>query len=178
MVRTRVRAAAEVEGTPTGGSGPGANWTADLARRRRPSFLNVHAGQDLLGVRIPVLSGAAAGLAVLGALLSLALGFLILAEDFGSLVPNRWVAVFAASSGATIALFVVAVVSGRGRRAWRNAADARFGWETLLSILAAVVFGVATALSDGFPGYLCLAAILAAYVTLARWTWWTWRASC
>ncbi|HJQ51128.1 MAG TPA: hypothetical protein VJ838_11495 [Gaiellaceae bacterium] len=124
-------------------------------------------------MRISVLSVAAALLAAGGALVSLALGFLILAEDFGDLVPNRWVVVFAASSGATIALFLAAIVSGRGR----NTADARFGWETMLSIAAALVFGIATALSGGFPGYLCLASILAVYVTLARWTWWTWRAS-
>jgi hypothetical protein len=42
-------AAAEVEGTPTGGSGTGANWTADL-RHIAAVVLNDCAGHDLLGV--------------------------------------------------------------------------------------------------------------------------------
>ncbi|HKC78449.1 MAG TPA: hypothetical protein VKB70_08705 [Gaiellaceae bacterium] len=123
-------------------------------------------------MRAPKLSVAAAGLAVLGALVSLALGFLILAEDFGDAVPTRWLAVFVASSVGTFVLLIVAVLSGR-----RSAGDARFLWETGLSVAAAGGFGLATALSRGVPDYLCLAGILATYVTLARWTWWTWRAA-
>ena len=111
----------------------------------RPS--SIYAGQDLLGVRIPVLSVSAAALAVAGALVSLALGFLILGEDLASFVPPRWLALFAGSSAATFALLIV----------------------------AAVAFGAAGGLSDSFPAYLFLASILAVYVTLARWTWWTWR---
>jgi hypothetical protein len=140
--------------------------------------LNVHAGQDLLGVRIPVLSVVAAALAGLGALVSLVLGFLILGEDIEGVVPTRWLAIFGASSAGTFVLLIGAAMSGRralGLRGWRSAADARFFWETILSVAAAGAFGLATALRDGFPDYLLLASILAAYVTLARWTFWTWR---
>jgi hypothetical protein len=111
----------------------------------------------------------AAALAVFSALVSLALGFL--AEDFGGAVPARWLAVFVAASVGAFALLLVAVLTGR-----RSAADRRFLWETALSVAAAGVFGCVTALKVGFPGYMCLAGILATYVTLARWTWWTWRA--
>lgn len=131
-------------------------------------------------MRAPVLSVTAATLAVVGALISLALGFLIFAEDFGDVVPSRWLVVFVAASIAAVALLLVAVASGRRACAlggWRSAPDASFLWETSLSIVASAVFGLAAALSDGFPGYLLLASILAAYVTLVRWTWWTWRAS-
>jgi hypothetical protein len=139
-----------------------------------------HAGQDLLGVRVPVLSVMAAFLAGIGALLSLVLGFLILGEDLTAVVPTRWLVIFAASSGGTLVLLITAV--GNGRRAlgfgsWRAEADARFFWETILSVAAAAALGLATAFDDGLPAYLFLAGILAAYVTLARWTWWTWRAS-
>jgi hypothetical protein len=122
---------------------------------------------------------AAAGLAGFGALVSLALGFLILGEDVAGVVPGRWVAVFVATSVGTFVLLLVAAVTGRralGLRGWRSAADGRFLWETVLSIVAVVASGLATAVSDRFPGYLCLASILAVYVTLVRWTWWTWRA--
>lgn len=139
----------------------------------------MHAGQDLLGVRLPVLSVVAAILACIGALISFALGFLILEEDLAGFVPTRWVIAFVGASLGTFALLVAAVVTGRqavGLRGWRSAGDAWFFWETILSVAAAVALGLATALSRGFPGYLFLAGILAAYVTLARWTWWTWRA--
>ena len=142
----------------------------------RPS--SIYAGQDLLGVRIPVLSVSAAALAVAGALVSLVLGFLILGEDLASFVPPRWLALFAGSSAATFALLLVAVATGRralGLRGRRAAADSRFFWEAVLSTAAAVAFGAAGGLSDSFPAYLFLASILAVYVTLARWTWWTWR---
>jgi hypothetical protein len=131
-------------------------------------------------LRIPVLSVAVAALAGLGVLVSLVLGFLILGEDLESFVPTRWLVAFAASSSATFLLLIAAALSGRwalGLRRWRSAADARFVWETILSVFAAVAFGVASGVSDGFPAYLFLASILAVYVTLARWTWWTWRAS-
>jgi hypothetical protein len=158
-------------------SGPGANWAADLASAAaRPS--SIYAGQDLLGVRIPVLSVSAAALAAAGALVSLVLGFLILGEDLAGFVPSRWLALFAASSAATFALLIAAVVSGRralGLRGLRSAADSPFFWETVLSTAAAVAFGTAGGLSRSFPAYLFLASILAVYVTLARWTWWTWR---
>ncbi len=139
----------------------------------------MHAGQDLLGVRISVLSVVAATLAAVGALVSLTLGFLVLGEDFGDAVPTRWVVVFVAASVGTWALLLAAVVCGRrarGLRGWRSAVDARFFWETILSTMAAAMLGLATALSGAFPGFLCLASVLAAYVILARWTWWTWRA--
>jgi hypothetical protein len=142
----------------------------------RPSSIN--AGQDLLGVRIPVLSVSAAALAAAGALVSLALGFLVLGEDLSSFVPSRWLALFVASSAAAFALLLAAVVSGRralGLRGWRSAADSRFFWGTLLSTAAAVTFGTASGLSDSFPASLFLASILAVYITLASWTWWTWR---
>lgn len=142
----------------------------------RPS--SIYAGQDLLGVRIPVLSFSAAALAVAGALVSLVLGFLILGEDLASFVPSRWLALFAGSSAATFALLVVAVATGRralGLRGRRPAADSRFFWEAVLSTAAAVASGSASGLGDSFPAYLFLASILAVYVTLARWTWWTWR---
>jgi hypothetical protein len=42
------RTAAEVEGTPTGGPGLGANWTADL--RQADAGKDGRAGHDLLGV--------------------------------------------------------------------------------------------------------------------------------
>jgi hypothetical protein len=158
-------------------SGPGANWTADLASAAaRPS--SIYAGQDPLGVRIPMLSISAAALAAAGAFVSLVLGFLILGEDLGSFVSSRWLALFAASSAATFALLVGAVVSGRralGLRGRRSEGDARFLWEAVLSTGAAAAFGTASGLTDSFPGYLFLASILAVYVTLARWTWWTWR---
>jgi O-antigen/teichoic acid export membrane protein len=130
----------------------------------------MHAGQDLLGVRVSVLSVIAATLAVSGALVSLALGFLIYAEDFGDVVPRRWLVVFAATSLGTVVLFLLAVATGR------SATDARFLWEAILSLVVAGAFALATSLDDGFPGYLLLASVLAAYVTLARWTWSTWRA--
>lgn len=142
----------------------------------RPS--SICAGQDLLGVRKPVLSVWAAALAVAGALVSLVLGFLILGEDLASFVPSRWLALFAASSAATFVLLIAAVASGRralGLRGRRSDADSRFFWEAVLSTAAAVAFGTAGGLSDSFPPYLLLASILAVYVTLARWTWWTWR---
>jgi len=127
-----------------------------------------------------VLSVVVAALAAIGALVSLVLGFLILGVDLASLVPARWLAIFAASSAATFVLLISAAVSGRralGLRGWRSAADARFLWETILSVVATAALGLATVLRDGFPAYLFLASILAAYVTLARWTWWTWRAA-
>jgi hypothetical protein len=139
-----------------------------------------HAGQDLLGVRIPVLSVVTAALAGIGASVSLVLGFLILGEDLTGVVPTRWLVVFAASSAGTLLLLIAAAVNGRralGLRSWRSAADARFFSETSLSIVAAAALGLATALDDGLPAYLFLASILAAYVILARWTRWTWRAS-
>jgi hypothetical protein len=139
-----------------------------------------HAGQDLLGVRIPVFSVVTAALACIGALVSLVLGFLLLGEDLTGVVPTRWLVVFAASSAGTLVLLIAAVSNGRRAlelQGWRSAADAEFFWETLLSIVAAGALGLATALDDGLPAYLFLASILAAYVTLARWTWWTWRAS-
>ena len=129
-------------------------------------------------MRIPVLSVSAAALAAAGALVSLVFGFLILGEDLASFVPSRWLALFAASSAATFVLLVAAVVTGRralGLRGWRSAADSRLFWETVLSTAAAAAFGAASGLSDRFPSYLFLASILAVYVTLARWTWWTWR---
>ena len=129
-------------------------------------------------MRKPVLSVSAAALAVAGALVSLALGFLILGEDLASFVPSRWLALFAASSAATFVLLIAAVASGRralGLRGRRSDADSRFFWEAVLSTAAAVAFGTAGGLSDSFPPYLLLASILAVYVTLARWTWWTWR---
>ena len=122
----------------------------------------------------------AAALAGIGALFSLVLGFLILGEDLTGVVPARWLVVFAASSAGTLVLLIAAAMSGRralGLSGWRSAADARFFWETILSVVAAAALGLATALRDGFPSYLLLASILTAYVTLARWTWWTWRAS-
>ncbi len=126
-----------------------------------------------------MLSVSAAALAAAGAVVSLVLGFLVLGEDLASFVPARWLALFAASCAATFALLVAAVVSGRralGLRAWRPAADSRFFWGAVLGTAAAVAFGTASGLSAGFPAYLFLASILAVYVTLARWTWWTWRA--
>ena len=129
-------------------------------------------------MRKPVLSVWAAALAVAGALVSLILGFLILGEDLASFVPSRWLALFAASSAATFVLLIAAVASGRralGLRGRRSDADSRFFWEAVLSTAAAVAFGTAGGLSDSFPPYLLLASILAVYVTLARWTWWTWR---
>jgi hypothetical protein len=130
-------------------------------------------------LRIPLLSVAAAALAGIGALVSLTLGFLILGEDIEGFVPTRWLIVDLASSLGTFVLLLAAAVSGRrarGLRGWRSADDSRFLWETILSTGAAVVFGLATALSDRFPAFLCLASVLAAYVILVRWTWWTWRA--
>ena len=129
-------------------------------------------------MRIPVLSFSAAALAVAGALVSLVLGFLILGEDLASFVPSRWLALFAASSAATFVLLIAAVASGRralGLRGRRSDADSRFFWEAVLSTAAAVASGSASGLGDSFPAYLFLASILAVYVTLARWTWWTWR---
>ena len=129
-------------------------------------------------MRKPVLSVSAAALAVAGALVSLVLGFLILGEDLASFVPSRWLALFAASSAATFVLLIAAVASGRralGLRGRRSDADSRFFWEAVLSTAAAVAFGTAGGLSRSFPAYLFLASILAVYVTLARWTWWTWR---
>lgn len=129
-------------------------------------------------MRKPVLSVWAAALAVAGALVSLVLGFLILGEDLASFVPSRWLALFAASSAATFVLLIAAVASGRralGLRGRRSDADSRFFWEAVLSTAAAVAFGTAGGLSDSLPPYLLLASILAVYVTLARWTWWTWR---
>jgi len=129
--------------------------------------------------RIPVLSMVAAALAVVGALVSLALGFLIFGEDIAGFVVNSWVTAFLASSLATFVLLLAAVASGRraiGLRGLRSAPDARFLWETILSVAAAVAFGVAAALADGWPAVLFLASVFAAYVTVARWTWWTWRA--
>jgi hypothetical protein len=130
-------------------------------------------------VRILVLSVAAAALAVVGALISLVLGFLILGDDLTGVVPTHWLVIFAASSAGTLALLLAAAMSGRralGLGGWRSAADARFFWGTILGVVAAAALGLATALDDGFPSYLLLASILAAYVTPARWTWWTWRA--
>jgi hypothetical protein len=138
----------------------------------------MHAGQDLLGVRIPVLSVVAATLACIGALVSLTLGFLILGIGVSDVVPTRWLAVFAGSTVVAIVLLVVAVGSGRrtiGLRGWRSAADARFFWGTILSIAAAAAIGLATVLSDGAVDFLLWASLLAAYVTLVRWAWWTWR---
>ena len=137
----------------------------------------MHAGQDLLGVRIPVLSVVAATLACIGALVSLTLGFLILGIGVSDVVPTRWLAVFAGSTVGTFVLLVAAVVSGRrtiGLRG-RRSADARFFWGTILSIVAAAAIGLATVLSDGAVGFLLWASLLAAYVTLIRWAWWTWR---
>ena len=125
-----------------------------------------------------MLSVSAAALGAAAALASLVLGFLVLGEGVAGFVPSRWLTLFAASSAATFALLVAAVVSGRralGLRGWRSAADWRFSWETVLGTAAAVAFGTANGLSDRFPAYLFLASILAVYVTLARWTWWTWR---
>lgn len=125
-----------------------------------------------------MLSLVAAILACIGALISFALGFLILGEDLAGVVPTHWVIAFFASSIGAVVLLLVAVVSGRralGLRGWRSSGDTRFFWETILGLGAAVAFGVASALSAGFPAYVFLAAILAAYVTLVRWTWWTWR---
>lgn len=119
-------------------------------------------------------------MAAVGALFSLVLGFLIFGEDLADFVPARWLAVFAASSAGAYLLLIAAAISGRraaGLRGWRAAADARFAWETALSTLAAAGFGVASGLTASFPAYLFLASILAAYVTLARWTWWTWWTS-
>jgi hypothetical protein len=130
-------------------------------------------------VRIPVLSVAAAALAVVGALISLVLGFLILGDDLTGVVPTHWLVIFGASSAGTLALLIAAAMSGRrslGLGGWRPAADVRFFWGTILGVVAAAALGLATALDDGFPSYLLLASILAAYVTPARWTWWTWRA--
>jgi hypothetical protein len=138
----------------------------------------MHAGQDLLGVRIPVLSVVAATLACIGALVSLTLGFLSLGIGVSDVVPTRWLAVFAGSTVVAIVLLVVAVGSGRrtiGLRGWRSAADARFYWGTILSIAAAAAIGLATVLSDGAVDFLLWASLLAAYVTLVRWAWWTWR---
>ena len=144
----------------------------------RPS--SIYAGQDLLGVRVPVLSVLAATLACIGVLISFALGFLILEDDLAGHVPTRWVIVFLGTSLGAFALLAAAVATGRralGLRGWRSAADARFFWEAVLSTAAAVAFGTASGLSDSFPAYLFLASILAVYVTLARWTWFTWRGS-
>jgi hypothetical protein len=145
---------------------------------RRAHLLGVPEDQNA-ALRIPVLSVVVVALAGIGALFSLVLGFLILGEDLTA-VPARWLVVFAASSAGTLVLLIAAAMSGRralGLGGWRSAADARFFWETILSVVAAAALGLATALRDGFPSYLLLASILAAYVTLARWTWWTWRAS-
>jgi hypothetical protein len=145
---------------------------------RRALLLGVREDQNA-ALRIPVLSVVAVAVAGIGALVSLVLGFLILGEDLTGVVPARWLAIFAASSAGTLVLLIAAAMSGRralGLGGWRSAADARFFWETILSIVAAVALGLATALREGFPSYLVLASILAVYVTLARWTWWTWRA--
>jgi hypothetical protein len=146
---------------------------------RRAHLLGVPEDQNA-ALRIPVLSVVAVALAGVGALFSLALGFLILGEDLTGVVPARWLVIFAASSAGTLVLLIAAAMSGRralGLGGWRSAADARFFWQTILSVVAAAALGLATALSDGFPSYLLLASILTAYVTLARWTWWTWRSS-
>jgi hypothetical protein len=130
-------------------------------------------------LRIPVLSVVAAALAGIGALFSLVLGFLIFGEDLAGFVPTHWLAVFAAAAAGTFLLLIAAAVSGRrplGLRGWRAAADSRFVWEAILGSFAAAAFGVASGLTASFPAYLFLASILAVYVTLARWTWWTWRA--
>lgn len=138
----------------------------------------MHAGQDLLGVRVPVLSVVAVCLAGAGALVSLVLGFLILGEDLSGVVPTRWLVIFAASSAATFVLVLTAVATARralGLHGWRSAPDVRFSWGTILSAVVAAALGAASGLSDGVPSYLILASILAVYVTLVRWTWWTWR---
>jgi hypothetical protein len=129
---------------------------------------------------IPILSIAAAALALLGAVISLPLGFLILGEDIEGVVPTRWLIIYLAASLGTFVLLLAAAVSGRrarGIRGWRSADDSRFLWKTALSTGAAATFGLATALSDRFPAFLLLASVLAAYVILVRWTWWTWRRS-
>jgi hypothetical protein len=129
--------------------------------------------------RIPVLSMVAAALAAVGALVSLTLGFLVFGEDVARFVPYSWVTAFLASALGTFVLQVGAVLSGRRvlrPAAWRSAADARFLWETMLGVVATVAFGLATAFAEGFPGFVFLASVLAVYVTVARWTWWTWRA--
>jgi len=129
-------------------------------------------------VRISVLSVVAATLACVCALVSLTLGFLILGVGVSAVVPTRWLAVFAGSTVGTLVLLVAAVVAGRraiGVGGWRSAADARFLWETILSIAAAAAIGLATVLSAGAVEFLLWASLLAAYVTLLRWAWWTWR---
>jgi cation transport ATPase len=111
---------------------------------------------------------------------SFALGFLILAEGIAGFVPTRWLILFLVSSLGTFVLLIASMLSGRralGLRGWRSTADARFFWLTVLSIVAAVLLGLATALTDGDPAFFFSASVLAVYVTLARWTWWTWRAS-
>jgi hypothetical protein len=125
-----------------------------------------------------VLSVVAATLACIGALVSLTLGFLILGIGVSDVVPTRWLAVFAGSTVGAFALLVAAVASGRrssGLGRWHSAADARFFWGTILSIAAAAAIGLATVLSDGAVDFLLWASLLAAYVTLVRWAWWTWR---
>ena len=67
-------------------------------------------------LRIPVLSVVAVALAAIGALFSLALGFLILGEDLTGVVPARWLVIFAASSAGTLVLLIAAAMSGRCRR--------------------------------------------------------------
>ena len=130
-------------------------------------------------MRIPVLSVVAAVLAVLCALASLGLGFLIFGIEIAGVAPNSWVVGFLASSLGTFVLLIAAMLSGRralGLRSWRSAWDARFFWETVLSVTAALAFGLAVALSDAsILALLFWASVFAAYVTLARWTWWIWR---
>jgi hypothetical protein len=140
--------------------------------------LCIHAGQDLLGVRVPVLSVVAAIFACIGALISLTLGLLILGVGVSDVVPTRWLSAFAGSTVGTFVLLIAAVAVGRrsiGLRGWRSAVDARFFWETTLSIAAAAAIGLATVLSDGAVDFLLWASLLAAYVTLIRWAWWTSR---
>lgn len=147
----------------------------------------MHAGHELLGVpadqnaalRIPVLSVVATILALLCALVSLGLGFLIFGIESAGVAPNSWVIGFLASSLATFVLLLAAMVSGRralGLRSWRSAWDARFFWETVLGTTAAVALGSAVAFSYGsIVALLFWGSVFAVYVTLARWTWWTWR---
>jgi hypothetical protein len=125
-----------------------------------------------------VLSVVAAVLACMGAVVSLTLGFLILAAGISNFLPTPWLAAFAGTTVGSFLLFIAAVARGRraiGAVGWRSAADARFFWGTVLSTAAAAAIGLATVLSDGAADFLLWASLLAAYVTLIRWAWWTWR---
>jgi hypothetical protein len=125
-----------------------------------------------------VLGVVAAAVACVGALVSLALGFLILGIGVSDVLSSQWLAVFAGSTVGTFVLLVVAVVVGRnaiGLEGWRAAADTRFLWGSILSVAAAAVAGSETVLSAGAADVLFWASLFAAYITLIRWAWWTWR---